>query len=125
MLTVPLSVSGLITHFKFDHRNIPIENLIRHETASFFIPSSIIESEGVINEKILVVDSDSEEDAAYFTLNITKHCFAETAMLLVWISEIKMNMIQYLYKIQAKNNNNDRGKVVSYFGECISNVGKV
>lgn len=32
-----------------------------------------------------------------------------------------MNMVHYLYKIQAKNNSNDRGKVVSYFGECGSN----
>lgn len=88
-----------------------------NDPVSFFVQSSVIESKNIVNEKIFVIDADSHEDSGYFALNITKQCFAETDMLLIWVSEIKLNSIQYLYKIQAKNNDNDRGKVVSYFGE--------
>lgn len=112
-----LSVSGLITHFKFDHPNIPIEIIGCNETTSFFVSSSIIETESIINEKIFIIHADFHEDSAYFTLNIANQCFAETAMLFIWVSAIKLNGIHYLYKIQAKNSNNDCGKVVSYFGE--------
>ncbi|XP_026675881.1 uncharacterized protein LOC103524794 [Diaphorina citri] len=111
-----VSVSGLITHFKFDHPQIPIQMTACNDPVSFFVQSSVIESKNIVNEKIFVIDADSHEDSGYFALNITKQCFAETDMLLIWVSEIKLNSIQYLYKIQAKNNDNDRGKVVSYFG---------
>ncbi|KAL1464829.1 hypothetical protein WDU94_004442 [Cyamophila willieti] len=107
-----VSVSELVQHVLLHHPKISLENVECNETVSFFVEGSSIRTQKITHEKIFVIDNESSEDTAYFVFNITRQYFEDMDMILIWISKIKTNTVQYLCKVRARNAENER----SYFG---------